>query len=195
MMNKTTTTLTGLLGGAALALSACSANDSTTTDTPKAKTEMASADGPLCLASGPQTPRDISNRSGLNDVMFGMAPASTQMNLCNIHTHTNAEHKGPGFEMFVNDSDYGGYACNATADLTDAELAPYDSRYGKLNPATRLRSTGFTHPATQPRAKALVPVCQRPVRTLFCGLKRKSSCWSMIAMQLISRITPIWVIK
>ena len=132
MMNKTTTTLTGLLGGAALVLSACSANDTTTTDTPKTKTEMASADGPLCLASGPQTPRDISNRSGLNDVMFGMAPASTQMNLCNIHTHTNAEHKGPGFEMFVNDSDYGGYACNATADLTDAELAPYDSRYGQV---------------------------------------------------------------
>lgn len=56
-----------------------------------------------------------------------MAPASTELNLCNIHTHTNAEHKGPGFSVFVNDTDSGGYACNMTGSLTEAELAdPYD---------------------------------------------------------------------
>ena len=54
---------------------------------------------------------------------FPLAPAASTLNLCNIHTHTNAEHKGPGFEVFVNDSDHGGYACNGTADLTDAERA------------------------------------------------------------------------
>ena len=100
-----------LLGAAALALSACK----------KAPTEAA-----LCTTMGPQTPRDISSKTGLNTTSFPMAPASTAMNLCNIHTHTNAEHKGPGFEVFVDSSDNGGYACNGTADLTEAEKAPYD---------------------------------------------------------------------
>ena len=79
----------------------------------------------LCTDFGPQTPRDISSTAGLNELAFQMAPPADQMNLCNIHTHTNAEHKGPGFEVFVNDSDSGGYACNETADLSEAELAPY----------------------------------------------------------------------
>lgn len=76
----------------------------------------------LCLDAGPQTPRDISNVTGMNKTVFDSAPAPQQMNLCNIHTHTNAEHKGPGFSVFVNDSDTGGYACNDSASLTAAEL-------------------------------------------------------------------------
>lgn len=83
----------------------------------------------LCTDMGPQTPRDISSISGENLMDFTMAPASTQMNLCNIHTHTNAEHKGPGFSVFVNDSDSGGYACNDAKDLTQAELSdPYEGK-------------------------------------------------------------------
>ena len=62
----------------------------------------------LCLDAGPQTPRDISNPAGLNTVLFEMAPPASEMNLCNIHTHTNAEHKGPGFSVFVDASDNGG---------------------------------------------------------------------------------------
>lgn len=77
----------------------------------------------LCTDFGPQTPRDISSVAGTNADEFPLAPAYTEMNLCNIHTHTNAEHKGPGFSVFVNDSDSGGYACNETAALTPAELA------------------------------------------------------------------------
>lgn len=76
----------------------------------------------LCLDMGPQTPRDISNITGTNGVEFPMAPAYTEMNLCNIHTHTNAEHKGPDFSVFVNDTDNGGYACNETSSLTEAQL-------------------------------------------------------------------------
>lgn len=83
--------------------------------------------GGLCLDAGPQTPRDISSSPGLNTVEFPIAPAATELNLCNIHSHTNAEHKGPGFSVFVNDSDSGGYACNATAELTAEEL---DDPYG-----------------------------------------------------------------
>jgi hypothetical protein len=76
----------------------------------------------LCLDAGPQTPRDISNSSGLNTNTFKMAPPASEMNLCNIHTHTNAEHKGPGFSVFVGDSDDGGYACNDSGSLTAEQL-------------------------------------------------------------------------
>ena len=80
----------------------------------------------LCTDMGPQTPRDIASLSGKNLMEFAMAPAASEMNLCNIHTHTNAEHKGPGFSVFVNDTDSGGYACNGAANLTATELLdPY----------------------------------------------------------------------
>ncbi len=122
-----------ILSIAALGLTACKAQapvDAQKAEisdvNPDAQIEMMTADGPLCTTMGPQTPRDISSVAGLNTTMFDMAPASTEMNLCNIHTHTNAEHKGPGFEVFVNDSDNGGHACNDTADLTAAEKAPYE---------------------------------------------------------------------
>lgn len=117
-----------ILGIAAIGLTACSGAETSdeTTASDQATITTSGASGDLCLTMGPQTPRDISSKVGLNTTMFDMAPASTAMNLCNIHTHTNAEHKGPGFEVFVNDSDTGGYACNGTDDLTDAETAAYD---------------------------------------------------------------------
>lgn len=90
------------------------------TDAAQTATDMAEA--AICEGFGPQTPRDISSVSGTNAVDFTMAPAADELNLCNIHTHTNAEHKGPGFEVFVGDGTYGGYACNETDTLTEAEL-------------------------------------------------------------------------
>lgn len=113
-----------ILGSAAIGLTACGSPE-----TPEPKTDTANittaAAADLCVTMGPQTPRDISSKIGTNTTLFGMAPASTKMNLCNIHTHTNAEHKGPGFDVFVNNTDNGGYACNGTANLTAAEKAPY----------------------------------------------------------------------
>lgn len=91
----------------------------------------ASAD--LCLNAGPQTPRDISNGYGLNNVTFPKAPPSTEMNLCNIHTHTQAEHRGPGFSIAVADGNEG-FACNDTRDLTAAELAPAPGAYEGVKP-------------------------------------------------------------
>lgn len=108
-----------------------SAEIQSTADTADASTSEA---GDLCLDAGPQTPRDISSTLGLNPVVFDRAPPATELNLCNIHTHTNAEHKGPGFSVFVNDTDQGGYACNETADLTDAELAPLEGAYEGVEP-------------------------------------------------------------
>jgi len=112
-------------------LAACAVpGDKETTETSTAVVEKTMKDdGGLCLASGPQTPRDIGSKLGLNLADFQKAPPAAEMNLCNIHTHTNAEHKGPGFNVFVNDTDSGGYACNDTSSLTDAEKAPMGGAY------------------------------------------------------------------
>jgi len=77
-----------------------------------------------CEISGPQTPRDISNKAGTNAITFEAAPATSKMNLCNIHFHKNAEHKGPEFSVFKGNTKTGGYACNATKYLTPAQLKP-----------------------------------------------------------------------
>lgn len=116
-----------VIGAAALALTACETNTTMADkdDTVDVKSVAAMSDE-LCTTMGPQTPRDISGVAGLNLTTFPMAPASTEMNLCNIHTHTNAEHKGPGFEIFAGATDNGGYQCNETPDLTAAELTPYN---------------------------------------------------------------------
>ena len=92
------------------------------------------ADESLCTDMGPQTPRDIANVVGLNLESFPLAPPAKHMNLCNIHTHTNAEHKGPGFNVFVDSTDHGGYACNDTADLSAAELEAADGSFKGVKP-------------------------------------------------------------
>lgn len=80
----------------------------------------------ICQGYGPQAPRDISSKAGTNTSFFGLAPAASDMNLCNIHFHTNAEHKAPGFSVFAGDGEHGGYRCNETDSLSEAELQPLD---------------------------------------------------------------------
>lgn len=65
-----------------------------------------------CSLMGPQAPRDINKAHGENKRTFSPAPDYQKMNLCNMHTHFHAEHKGPGFLTYVGPGDYGGYACN-----------------------------------------------------------------------------------
>ena len=100
--------------------------------------DEAAATAELCVDMGPQAPRDIGSPLGLNDEAFVLAPAPSAMNLCNIHTHTNAEHKGPGFGIFVSDKDDGGYACNETPSLSEAELAPAAGAYHGVAPGETL---------------------------------------------------------
>lgn len=124
-----------LITATACALTACKGNTASETAATPEKTAEAKAVEKLCLASGPQTPRDISSKNGLNMADFPIAPGPAELNLCNIHTHTNAEHKGPGFSVFVNDSDSGGYACNETDSLTAAELSdPGPGAYKGVKP-------------------------------------------------------------
>jgi hypothetical protein len=86
----------------------------------------------LCTGFGPQTPRDISKAEGTNPQVFPIAPAAREMNLCDIHTHTNAEHKGPGFSVFAGNGKKGGYQCNGTKDLSKAELRDPTNGQGRF---------------------------------------------------------------
>ncbi len=58
---------------------------------------------------GPQSPRDLSNPKGANGRVFAFAPPYQEMNLCNIHFHKNAEHKGGEFTTFAGYGDGHGY--------------------------------------------------------------------------------------
>lgn len=98
----------------------------------------ASTDG---AGFGPQSPRDIDAVAGNNMRNFEAAPPATQMNLCNIHFHKNAEHKGGNFTTFAGNGDGAGAATGFKYDgtLTEAELAPLDGpigagKYGDLVP-------------------------------------------------------------
>lgn len=126
--------LTACANGTAVETADTSAEEVTETVTAEADIVVEEAAPALCVDMGPQTPRDISSVVGLNTVSFPQAPPASAMNLCNIHTHTNAEHKGPGFSVFVDATDNGGYACNETSDLTEAELAPAEGAYKGVVP-------------------------------------------------------------
>lgn len=58
---------------------------------------------------GPQAPRDIDSLTGSNPIKFVEAPNYTEMNLCNIHFHKNAEHKGGEFTKYAGNGDGHGY--------------------------------------------------------------------------------------
>ena len=75
---------------------------------------------------GPQSPRDIDSSAGSNPVVFSAAPASADMNLCNIHFHKNAEHKGGEFTEYAGNGDGHGYhsGYRYAGDFSESELRP-----------------------------------------------------------------------
>lgn len=90
---------------------------------------------------GPQSPRDIGSVDGTNSRSFATAPPYTEMNLCNIHFHENAEHKGGEFGKYAGNGDGKGSATGFvySGDLSEAELEPTGreigaSKYGTLEP-------------------------------------------------------------
>jgi len=89
---------------------------------------------------GPQSPRDIDALSGNNKRLFSAAPSSRAMNLCNIHFHKNAEHKGGQFTTYAGNGDGHGYQSGykysgkfSAAELksTGGEICP--SKHGGLS--------------------------------------------------------------
>ena len=78
---------------------------------------------------GPQSPRDLAKRKGTNQRVFNAAPPYRQMNLCNIHFHKNAEHKGGQFTTFAGHGDGHGYETGYkySGKLSAAESRPLEA--------------------------------------------------------------------
>lgn len=83
---------------------------------------------------GPQSPRDIDSLTGKNQRVFNTAPATSQMNLCNIHFHKNAEHKGGEFNKYAGNGDGKGNNTGYlyTGKLTKEELKPFNQAQSSL---------------------------------------------------------------
>ena len=89
---------------------------------------------------GPQSPRDIDTIKGMNARDFNAAPVYTEMNLCNIHFHKNAEHKGGEVAKYAGNGDghgfqsgyvYSGKLSSSEKRATKAAVCP--SKHGALN--------------------------------------------------------------
>lgn len=85
-------------------------------------TQSSSGYGPEGTDYGPQSPRNIDQLYGSNKRVFSPAPVRTKMNLCNIHFHAAAEHKGGEFTTPAGDRWQDGF--NYNGSLSDAQLKP-----------------------------------------------------------------------
>ena len=81
---------------------------------------------------GPQAPRDIDDISGNNTRFFAAAPEFAEMNLCNIHLHDGAEHRGGDFTTYRGNGDGSGFGTGFgyNSELSDSELEPYSGEVG-----------------------------------------------------------------
>lgn len=89
---------------------------------------------------GPQSPRDIDLTIGNNTLTYSAAPEYSSMNLCNIHFHKFAEHKGGEFTDYAGNGDGKGYKTGFkySGKLSKSELKPVKggvcaSDHGALN--------------------------------------------------------------
>ena len=119
-----------LLTTAALILSATSAHAASETapvgDNVIAAQRVALAENSAGKGYGPQSPRDLETLSGDNPNEFQPAPTATEMHLCNIHFHENAEHRGGEFTTYAGNGKGAGTGFLQDGDLSEAELAPLD---------------------------------------------------------------------
>ena len=104
---------------------------------------------------GPQSPRDIDSVAGSNGIDFNAAPAYSKMNLCNIHFHKNAEHKGGEFTRYAGNGDGHGYLSGYqySGQLTTAEMASVDhevcpGKHGSLYPGDTIE-VHYVHSTAQ----------------------------------------------
>lgn len=114
---------------------------------------------------GPQSPRDIDSIKGENKRNFGSAPAYTSMNLCNIHFHKNAEHKGGEFATYAGNGDGHGYNSGYiySGKLSAAELTPLkeevgSSEHGSLYPGDTIE-VHYVHSTADVKLGATLGAC------------------------------------
>lgn len=116
-------------------------NDEVVSDDYIAKQRAALAESTRNAGFGPQSPRDLGTLSGKNERTFAAAPSYTRMNLCNIHFHENAEHKGGSFTAYAGNGNGKGAGTGFvySGKLSETELKPYgkkvgEGKYGDLLP-------------------------------------------------------------
>ena len=138
MKTNLTSSLLSFATIAVLALSGCNSNTTSTDDNSTLPHDEAVSDALIAeqreaLATsldgteGAQSPRDIDTLTGSNTKPTTTAPASTAMNLCNIHFHKGTEHKGGEFTKYAGNGDGKGYGTGYeySGTLSEAELATY----------------------------------------------------------------------
>lgn len=83
--------------------------------------------------SGPQSPRDLAKLKGINPIVFSAAPSRAVMNLCNIHFHEAAEHRGGEYTIYVGNGDGKGHGSGYryNGSLSAAELKPLSEKVGR----------------------------------------------------------------
>lgn len=114
---------------------------------------------------GPQSPRDIDVIAGNNEREFNAAPAFTEMNLCNIHFHANAEHKGGEFTEYAGHGDGHGYQSGFkySGKLSAEELEPLanevcPSKHGGLNAGSTIE-VHYVHSTAQIKPGPTLGAC------------------------------------
>ena len=85
---------------------------------------------------GPQSPRDVNATTGENVINFGLAPSYSDMYLCNIHFHKNAEHKGSEFNIYAGNGDGQGSGTGyvSSQELSPEERAPFKYKVANIDP-------------------------------------------------------------
>ena len=113
---------------------------------------------------GPQSPRDLDAVSGTNTRIFEKAPAYTEMNLCNIHMHEGAEHRGGEFTQYAGNGDGKGYGTGYlySGALTEAErsgdIRVGASDHGDLQPGDTIE-VHYVHSTAQVTPGATLGAC------------------------------------
>jgi hypothetical protein len=114
---------------------------------------------------GPQSPRDIDSVNGKNGIIFNSAPEYTKMNLCNIHFHKNAEHKGGEFTTYAGNGDgFGnksGYKYSgklSISELTSVNEKICSNDHGALNVGDTIE-VHYVHSTAQVTPGATLGAC------------------------------------
>lgn len=116
---------------------------------------------------GPQSPRDLSNKAGANPIHFSLAPSYREMNLCNIHFHKNAEHKGGEFLTPAAQAQAEGHGYEAgykySGHLSKKESTPLpesvcNSEHGSLNAGDTIE-LHYVHSSAQVEAGPTLGAC------------------------------------
>jgi hypothetical protein len=168
MKNKTTRLLSLAAVAISASLAANAGHHSHVADSVIAEQRANLAKNTAGKGFGPQSPRDIDATAGINQIAFNNAPSHTQMNLCNIHFHKNAEHKGGEFTKYAGNGDGKGFQTGFlySGKLTSAETKKIanpicPSKHGGLYPGDTIE-LHYVHSSADVKPGPTLGACLSP---------------------------------